>query len=325
MDAERGLRGRAYMTRSIDTRRLFYFLEVARLGSFRKAEYSLKIAQSALSRHIQNLESDLGVVLLERYERGVRLTDMGHIVLKKAEEIVRLVEQTREVIKDAREEPVGEVRLGASPTFASTLAAKLISRLRKQHTGILLKVSEGPTGPVHDWIVRGEVDVAIIVGGSPSKLIAEETLYVEELYLVGARNDPVLSKGKVSIRKLSDLPMILPSSPHGIRRLVEAEAALQGATIKPCLEADSLPIIKQLLLSEQPLYGILPALAIQADIDAGILTAAPLDPPFRRTVAVAVRRDLPQSRATRTTIQELFALVERERLQVPIPTDPSSN
>jgi LysR family nitrogen assimilation transcriptional regulator len=82
----------------MDLKEIGYFAQVARAGSFIRAAEELRIAQPALSRKIRKLERDLGVDLLVRHGRGVRLTTAGALFLKNADAINDLVRQTKEQV-----------------------------------------------------------------------------------------------------------------------------------------------------------------------------------------------------------------------------------
>jgi LysR family nitrogen assimilation transcriptional regulator len=69
----------------MNQKQLDYFIRIAELGSFRKASEALRIAQPALTRHIQRLEEDLGVQLFFRGGRGIILTNAGEFLLERAQ------------------------------------------------------------------------------------------------------------------------------------------------------------------------------------------------------------------------------------------------
>ena len=82
----------------LDSKRLFYFYHVARLGSLTTAETVLDVAQSAISRQLQQLEAELGEQLLERTGRGVKLTEAGELLFRQATSILGEMASTVELI-----------------------------------------------------------------------------------------------------------------------------------------------------------------------------------------------------------------------------------
>src|SRR5260370_42493995 len=93
----------------IQTSVLRYFLEIARCQSIRQAAEELNVAASALSRHVSNLERELGVPLFERHARGLRLTAAGEVVAAGARRALRQIERIRSDVDDLRDLRRGHV------------------------------------------------------------------------------------------------------------------------------------------------------------------------------------------------------------------------
>ena len=83
----------------MDLRQFRYFVQVARRENFRKASDDLRIAQSALTRQIQHLESELGFLLFDRVKRGVRLTAAGQRLLERSQHILGEVDRLKETLQ----------------------------------------------------------------------------------------------------------------------------------------------------------------------------------------------------------------------------------
>jgi DNA-binding transcriptional LysR family regulator len=98
-----------------ELRHLRYFVAVAEALSFTQAAERLHIAQPALSATIRQLETELGVELLERTSRKVRLTSAGELLLERARATLASAEETFAVVRDAGRGLVGRVRIAASP------------------------------------------------------------------------------------------------------------------------------------------------------------------------------------------------------------------
>jgi DNA-binding transcriptional LysR family regulator len=96
----------------MEMRQLRYFIAVAEQSNFNRAAKQLHIAQPALSRQVSTLEKELGVALLERLPRGVRLTAAGSAFLGRARRILDEVEAARTHARDAQRGQVGLLRLG---------------------------------------------------------------------------------------------------------------------------------------------------------------------------------------------------------------------
>ncbi|KKC26190.1 LysR family transcriptional regulator [Sphingomonas sp. SRS2] len=293
----------------LDSRRLLYFYEVARLGSFSRAEDFLDIAQPALSRQVQALETELGAILLDRYGRGVKLTDVGQAVFEKTAHIFSLMDDVRTTVNVTREDPTGDVRLGVIPSVAATIATKLIMLLRTRHPKIRLQVSEGHTGHVHSLLINGDVDIGVLVGPSPNKTLLQEELLAEELYLIGSPDHPIMAQKSFPVKQLVELPLVLPSAPFGSRRVFDRIAKRKGIEFKPLVEVDSLTVLKDLVRSTPPMFTILPRIAVAAELAAGVVAAIPLQPKAASRLMLASRKAKPMSRAVRIVAELISKLI----------------
>src|ERR1700743_4025430 len=99
----------------MDLRQLRYFVAVAERGGFGTAASARNVAQSALSRHVKQLEHELGGSLLERGARGVAATESGKVLLARARWLLRTVDDIKAEVRTENREPSGTGRLGAAP------------------------------------------------------------------------------------------------------------------------------------------------------------------------------------------------------------------
>src|SRR5262249_46691847 len=122
---------------ALDVDRLRVFRTVATLGSFTAAARSLAYTQPGVSHHGKPLERELGVVLIERSPRGIRLTPPGRVLLEHAEALLRqLADVERDVIESAQQG--GELRLAAPPTIAATVLPHAVAAFRAELPDIAL-------------------------------------------------------------------------------------------------------------------------------------------------------------------------------------------
>ena len=153
--------------------------------------------------------------------------------------------------------------------------------------GVNLRVLEGSSGQVEEWLTDSRVDIAILYRYTATLPEGEEALATVDSYLIGHRGDRVTANGQVSFASLDGLPFILPGAPNGLRTALDAGARQARITLAPVIEADSLPLQKQLTAQEH-LYTVLPLHAVWQEVQAGTLQAARIvEPPFQRTVALA--------------------------------------
>jgi len=285
----------------IDSRRLLYFYHVARCGSFSVAESVIGVAQSAITRQIQQLESDLDTQLLERHGRGVTLTTYGEILFTQAAEILGEMSHTLERLRVARTRPAGQVSIAAFASAMQRVMPQIISPFLQAYPDVEVTVVQGSTGEVYEKLATGRVDVAILSHAPLSKKIARQKVLVEPMFLVASRRHPVAKNEAVSRDMLESIDVILPAAPHGLRLSIDAYLNEGGIEPSAALRADSTPFTKS-LVSEGRFCTILPELAIEAGNpnDEG-LVYLPFKPQFSRTVFVASL----QSRAELPLVQAL--------------------
>lgn len=108
-----------------------YFVEVARLLSFTKAAEMLHISQPALSKQIMLLEKELGVKLMDRDQRGVKLTLSGKVLLEECEKLQNHVENMVRKVQSSEENSIGIINVGCLKTIDDDFFEKIVSNFKK--------------------------------------------------------------------------------------------------------------------------------------------------------------------------------------------------
>lgn len=258
----------------MDLRQLRYFVAIVEQGSFSKAAAALNVAQPALSLHVRNMEADLKTPLLFRSPQGVVATEAGEILLRNARVIIDQFAVAEEEIRGHEAEPSGEVRLGLPGTISQILSVPLIMAARKRFPKIKLRIAEAMSGFVLEWMRDGRIDLAVLYISVEDRGLASRQVLTEELCLLGPPEpleDIALPAGEtLSYADVARLPLILPSLNHGLRELVEREAAQAGLALNTVIDVDSYGNIKE-LVEEGMGYSILPYNAIAREVQEGRL------------------------------------------------------
>jgi LysR family nitrogen assimilation transcriptional regulator len=271
---------------------LEYFCKVAEYGSFSRAAIVLGINQSALSRHIRNLEGDLGIPLFYRNGRGAILTDHGKRLLERALRVLEEIALAKQEALNARGESLENVVIGLTPTVARVLVQPLAAQLTRIFPNIRLRFAEGFSGHLLEWLDAGRVDIAVMYSGWAAGRLHAEHLISERLCLV-ASNQARRLKPRTPTADLARLPLILPSAPHGMRRLVDMVAVDQKLSLKVVMEADSFGSILALVKANLG-YSLLPTTAIQDELARGDFQASLLvEPEVTRTLILATPNNRP--------------------------------
>ncbi|OYX87650.1 MAG: LysR family transcriptional regulator [Xanthobacter sp. 35-67-6] len=291
----------------MDLRQLRYFVAIAECGSFSKAAQRLHIAQPALSQHVRNMEIDLGVELLFRSPQGVRPTEAGETLLRHARVMLGQMEVAREAVRGQQSEPEGEVRFGLPGTISQMLCVPLITEARRRYPKVKLRVAEAMSGFVLDWLREGKIDLGVLYRTVTDKGLEARRVLSEDLCLLGPvapMGAPHPAAGPVPFAQAAGLTLILPSPGHGLRDLIEERAAAEAVRLTTVIDLDTYGQIK--LLVEGGLgYAILPAAAVQREVEEGRLKTWPMGVPvLTRDLHVVRPSDRPLSQAVRV-IEEL--------------------
>lgn len=286
------------------------FLAIAELGSLTRAALFLDSNQSLLSRHLNALERECKARLFNRTGRGVALSDVGERIFPLVKDLLSDAEQLEaEILGEARE-PAGRVTIGSLPSITNPMVGRLFRQLRGLHPGVHLKVLEGSSGQVEEWLADARVDIAILYryGGAPPE--HERALATVDSYLIGAPGDRLTAADEVPFSALHELPFILPGVPNGLRTALDAMARHERITLAPVIEADSLPLMRS-TVAEARLYTVLPIHAVWSEVQEGKLQAARIaTPTLQRIVSMATARSKGPSWAVAAVAAEIVQIVE---------------
>jgi len=286
------------------------FVAIGELGSLTRAALFLDSNQSLLSRQLNSMERECGARLFNRTGRGVELSEVGARLFPRVKALLSDAEQLENEIRGEAREPAGRVTLGLLPSIAQPLVGRLFTDVRERHPAVSLKVLEGSSGQVEEWLADARVDIAILYRYGPTLLETEQSLAVVDSYLIGAPGDATTTSSDVSFASLNELPFILPSAPNGLRTALDAIARHARITLAPVIEADSLPLQKSLVATER-LYTVLPLHAVWSEVADGRLQAARIiDPPFQRTVAMALSKSKGPARAVTAVASRIVDIVD---------------
>ncbi|MDR3532365.1 MAG: LysR substrate-binding domain-containing protein [Rhodopila sp.] len=282
----------------LDSRRLLYFLRIAESGSFSQAAASLGVAQPALSHHVRQLEEYLGTTLLIRRARGVVVTEAGAKLMEHARVIVEGMERAEQELRSGAQQIVGAVNLGLASSIAASLAPRLLRDIRERHPGIVLHIIEGTSTALAEWVKADRLDLAVNLEGVAQDRAAH--LFNEDLYFVGPPGSFAhLGCADIEFADVVTYPLVVPTRPHSMRRLIERTAAERGLSIRIALEIDGHESLKAVLTSGLG-CSILSWAAIHVESAEGKISASRIvNPIMRRTVVLDTS---PRGRSSRATM-----------------------
>src|SRR4051812_19239099 len=198
----------------LDLKLLTTFREVAVRGSFSDAAVALDFTQPAVSQHISRLESALGVRVLERSARGVKLTPPGEVLVREASALLDAARRAEEAVRQAAGVGRAPMRVAAFPSAAAGLLPGATRELRARRPDAELTLQVLENEPALDALLAGRIDVATIVQSplSPAKPrpgVEYLPIADDELRIAVAADHPLATRASVGLEELRDEPFLI--------------------------------------------------------------------------------------------------------------------
>jgi LysR family nitrogen assimilation transcriptional regulator len=267
---------------------LAFFRLVVDAGSMAAASVAGGCDASTISRRIGQLEKLVGTRLFSRSGRGVKLTPQGEILLNYARQIDTLIDSAVAEISITNQSGPARIRIAAQPTIAKVMFGELFHAIRAKYPTCQIHLTEGLADKIMAELQSGEIDIAILYKPTSPNSLSYEPLLFEQLYLLTPMDSEV-SAEQVRATELAGIPLILPSTHHGLRVLVQNMAAKRGYAVDIVLECDSSIAVTLDLVKQKCGCTIKPLVAAEAHIAAGLLRGIPLEGgEFERCVALVL-------------------------------------
>ncbi|MFC4277188.1 LysR family transcriptional regulator [Achromobacter aloeverae] len=298
----------------MNLRTLKYFVAIADAGSLTAAAEAIAIAQPALSRQMHALEEEMGVPLLQRTARGVRLTQAGVTLYEAAQRMLDEAQRVKRQLAGPSEAGESRVVLGVSPTLSRVLVPGLFERCHRTMDQMRLTVREAFTPELLDMLEKGMVDMAIItsMGASADRPLALHPLVGEPFALATPRSmkmDPI-----ISLAALSRIPLLMTTL-H--RTVVERQLRPMGVHLNIHSEIDSVDAIRE-LVHDGDWCTLMPVSVFkEARSDAGITLTEVSGVQLNRQLMMATRIEAVPSTAVAALREIVLAELARlNRLRV---------
>ena len=229
----------------MDLRQLRYFAQIVESGSLSKASRQLYVAQPALSQQVSKLEEEVGKPLLNRSSRGVAPTENGLALYHHARFMLRQLDQALSIARKESGAVQGMVSVGLPATTVSALGLPLVRRIRERYPNILLNVVEGMSGHLGQMMRLGQLDLAILFASDVALDMSVEPLLDEELFVLLPTHSTLIAplRTSITIAEAAALPLILPTTTHGLRRRIAAEFEQRSLQAQVVAEIDSLSLL----------------------------------------------------------------------------------
>jgi DNA-binding transcriptional LysR family regulator len=298
---------------------LRYFVAVAEVRHFTRAASALGVAQPSLSKQVTALERTLGAPLFSRARGNIALTPAGEVLLPLAQRILADVDTAQREVQDLTGLRRGRVRIGATPSLLSSLAAVALARFHQAFPRIELSVTQGGSRDLVGSLALGQLDLAVIVlplqVGDP----ALETLPLlrEELMVAAPSADPPrLRGGRVHITDLKNRPLVMFRQGYDLRETTLA--AWRQAGVEPLFAIEGGEMDAVLRFVEAGIgLAVLPSVVLPGR--PGITSFPIAQPGLQRTIALARRKDVRSTRAAWAFRETLLTHIRGEVASASLP------
>ncbi|WP_160688935.1 LysR family transcriptional regulator [Clostridium sp. C2-6-12] len=194
----------------MDIKQLTYFITIVEEGTITQAANKLHMAQPPLSTRLKLLEDDLGVKLIERGARKIKLTDAGKILYKRAKHILEITTSTEKEIEEFRKGIQGTLRLGTISSSGSVLLSRRIIDFNKKYPNIKFEIHEGNTYELIEKLNSGIIEVGIVRTPFNSKNF--QCLFLEAEPMVAVMSESYnfeTARDEILLEDLKGRPLII--------------------------------------------------------------------------------------------------------------------
>ncbi|MCW5711246.1 nitrogen assimilation transcriptional regulator NAC [Shinella sp.] len=299
---------------SVDFRKLKSFVKIVDTGSVSRAAAILRTAQPALSQQIASLETHFKHKLLIRSNVGIAPTEAGLILYRHAQLMLKQLDQAQIDIDQAAKSVAGRVSIGlATYSTSSALSLPLLKEMRARHPHIILHVNDSFGHVLSELIMTGKMDMALIYAANPIKGVTLQPLFREEMFLVSPPGTqfPAEPSRPLPLAALQDVPLLLPSKAHLLRRLIDDALARARVSPEVISEIESVPALSAAVLDGLG-STILPASVVtETSGFAGAEVRALTKPVIDATISLCVSDHLPLSEPAIAARSVLLEIVSR--------------
>ncbi|WCK54852.1 LysR family transcriptional regulator [Aneurinibacillus sp. Ricciae_BoGa-3] len=294
----------------MDLRQLKYFLVIAEEGQITRAAKRLHMAQPPLSHQLKLLEQELGVQLVERMGRTVKLTEAGRTLQRRAEQMVGLMQRTVSEMEEHHAGVRGTLSIGTVPSTGVTLLPQRIRSFYDSYPSVYFQLWEGDTHRIMQLLESRVIEVGLVRLPIESTKMYEMVLLPIEP-LVVAMNTTGKHGGDDTPIRLSDLanfPMMLLRRQHGMFIYEQFMKACEFAGFQPHILCESDDIMTLLALAESGTgITIVPKSAMNLRSTTTLQFREIIEPSLESTAAVVWLRNRFLSTPARRFV-EMFSI-----------------
>ncbi|AFY37057.1 transcriptional regulator, LysR family [[Leptolyngbya] sp. PCC 7376] len=191
------------MNNDIEFRQIRYFVAVAEELNFTRAAKKLRIAQSLLSRQIQNLEKEIGIQLLDRTKRKISLTPAGITFFDECRQIIQAVEQAIQNTQKVAQGKIGRIVMGIESSTRHDIVLKIIRQFHQSYPGIELVLQEMSSGKQVKALREKKITVGLLDPVIATTDLKFQVLFSDPLVAVLPEKHPLANSETIDLEDLA--------------------------------------------------------------------------------------------------------------------------
>jgi DNA-binding transcriptional LysR family regulator len=234
----------------MDIRQLKYFMAIVEEGQISRAAKRLHMAQPPLSLQLKMLEENLGVQLIERNTKSLRLTEAGHALYQRAEQIVGLVDSTTKEIREFDQGLRGTLGIGSPPGIGHLYMPPRIADFHAQYPDVTFRWREGNTYRVLELLNSHVIEVGIVRLPIDENAYEWKPLVIEPWVAVMRRSAGQARPSSITLPELAQEPLLMMQRQQGIFSHDMVWDELRAADVEPTVFCESDNVMALLMLVE---------------------------------------------------------------------------
>jgi len=232
------------LDRGLTLHQLRTFRAVAEQLSFSAAAQELSISQPSVSYQVKELEAALGLPLLDRLGKRVRLTEAGQVLYEYARRTLALLDEATLAMEQLRGIERGTLRVGASTTVGIYVIPLALGAYKKRHPNLAVSLEIGSRDVLQDRLKQGALDVAVLSPPIADPDLVASPFMEDELVMVVPAGHPLAGRTGLTLRDFAGESFLMREVGSGTRVEVEAAARRAGVALQVGMELGSNGAIK---------------------------------------------------------------------------------
>jgi len=280
------------------------------------------IAQPALSVHVQQLEEELRVRLFERSAHGMIPMPAGRHLYSLSLELLRRIDDVGAQMMQFDGALAGSVTAGIMPSICHGPLAPVLAHFTASHPNVTVRIVEGLSGTLAQWVLSDEVDFAICTRPASIRGIESRLLVRDHLVLVSGRNAGHPPFAPCDLGRVDNLKLVLPSASHSLRHMLDRHIGQLDFKPTQTLEIDGQSATLQ-FVAHSDWSTILPSIAVINEFESQRITINPIRTPELVTEICELRS---ARHALSVASEQFIALLEaslRDAPKLPLPGPPT--